>query len=79
MASLSSASPSHVQSILFEQIPLLDFFFPGLAPATSSAWSLLTGIPSIYGRLLCICGLLLLFKKYASEYLRELLETHFSQ
>ncbi|KAF2177369.1 putative mitochondrial chaperone bcs1 [Zopfia rhizophila CBS 207.26] len=59
-------------------MPLLDFFFPGLAPATSSAWPLLTGVPSIYGRLLCICGLLLLFGKYASEYFGKLLETYFT-
>ncbi|KAF1955657.1 hypothetical protein CC80DRAFT_352311, partial [Byssothecium circinans] len=59
------------------QIHLLDFFFPGLAPATSLAWSLLTGGPNIYGWVLCTCGLLLLFGKYASEYLEKLLETYF--
>ncbi|KAF2175648.1 hypothetical protein K469DRAFT_723860 [Zopfia rhizophila CBS 207.26] len=59
-------------------MPLLDFFFPSLAPATSSAWPLLTSVLSIYGRLLCICGLLLLFGKYASEYLEKFLETYFS-
>ncbi|KAF2176611.1 P-loop containing nucleoside triphosphate hydrolase protein [Zopfia rhizophila CBS 207.26] len=62
---------------LFEQIPLLDFFFPGLVPVLSSVWPLLTSAPSI-GRLLCICGLLLLIGKYASEYLGKLLETYFT-
>ncbi|KAF2008255.1 hypothetical protein BU24DRAFT_316989, partial [Aaosphaeria arxii CBS 175.79] len=58
---------------------LLGFFFPGLAPATSPTWSLLTGGTSIYGRVLCTCGLLLLFGKYASEYLEKLLETYYCQ
>ncbi|KAF2019500.1 hypothetical protein BU24DRAFT_476565 [Aaosphaeria arxii CBS 175.79] len=75
---VSNASPTHVQSFLFDQIPLLDFFLPGLAPATSPTWSLLTGGTSIYGRVLCTCGLLLLFGKYASEYLEKLLETYYS-
>ena len=77
MASLGNASPAPNQSFLFEQMPLLDFFFPGLALATSPAQSLLTGGPSFYGRVLCICGLILLFGKYASEYLEKLLETYF--
>ncbi|PVH92388.1 putative mitochondrial chaperone bcs1 [Periconia macrospinosa] len=57
-------------------MPLLDLFFPGLGPATSPAWSLLTGGPSIYSRALCICGLLLLFAKYSSEYIEQLVETY---
>ncbi|KAF1972043.1 putative mitochondrial chaperone bcs1 [Bimuria novae-zelandiae CBS 107.79] len=78
MASLSNASPTHNQSFLFDQMPLLDLFFSGLGPATSPAWSLLTGGPSIYSRAVCIGGLLLLFGKHASEYLGTLLETYFS-
>ncbi|PVH91525.1 putative mitochondrial chaperone bcs1 [Periconia macrospinosa] len=57
-------------------MPLLDLFFPGLAPASSPAWSLLTGGSSIYSRVLCIGGLLLLFGKYASEYVEKLVETY---
>ncbi|PVH91198.1 P-loop containing nucleoside triphosphate hydrolase protein [Periconia macrospinosa] len=57
---------------------LLDLFFPGLAPTTSSLWPLLTDLPTDYGGLLCICGLLLFFGKYASEYLGTLLETYFT-
>lgn len=79
MASLSNASPAHNQSFLFDQMPLLDLFFPGLAPATSPAWSLLTGGSSIYSRVLCIGGLLLLFGKYASEYVEKLVETYLCQ
>lgn len=37
MASLGNASPTHNQSFLFDQMPLLDLFFPGLGPATSPA------------------------------------------
>ncbi|KAK7178196.1 hypothetical protein PSPO01_15752 [Paraphaeosphaeria sporulosa] len=33
---------------------------------TSSLWALLTVIPDGYGGLLCFCGLLLIFGKYAS-------------
>ncbi|KAF2744342.1 putative mitochondrial chaperone bcs1 [Sporormia fimetaria CBS 119925] len=58
-------------------MPLLDLFFPGLGPATSSAWSLLTGGPGIYSRALCISGLLLLFGKYASDNLEKLVGTYF--
>ena len=79
MASLGNASPTHNQSFLFDQMPLLDLFFPGLGPATSPAWSLLTGGPSIYGRALCIGGLLLLFGKYASEHIEKFVETYFCQ
>jgi chaperone BCS1 len=79
MAILGNASPTDNQSFLSDQMPLLNLFFPGLAPATTSAWSLLTGGPSIYSRVLCIGGLLLLFGKYASEYLETLLETYFCQ
>ncbi|KAF2254322.1 hypothetical protein BU26DRAFT_500099 [Trematosphaeria pertusa] len=77
MGSLGNASPTHNQSFLFDQMPLLDLFFPGLGPATTPAWSLLTGGPSIYSRALCIGGLLLLFGKNALEYLGTLLETYF--
>jgi chaperone BCS1 len=77
MASLGNIGPTYIQSFLLDQIPLLDFFFPGLALATSPVGSLLTGGPSIYGRVLCICVLLLLFGKYASEYLEKLLETYY--
>ncbi|KAF1949649.1 hypothetical protein CC80DRAFT_428649, partial [Byssothecium circinans] len=59
-------------------IPLLDFFFLSLAPTTSLAWSLLTSGPNIYSQVLCTCSLLLLFGKYALEYLEKLLETYFS-
>ncbi|KAK7180563.1 hypothetical protein PSPO01_13442 [Paraphaeosphaeria sporulosa] len=33
---------------------------------TSTLWALLTVIPDGYGGLLCFCGLLLIFGKYAS-------------
>lgn len=78
MSSTINASPSHPQPLLSEQMPILDFFFPGLAPATSSLWPLLTDVPSIYSQLLFICGGIVLFGKYASKYLVELLETYFS-
>ncbi len=35
MASLGNTSPTYNQSFLFDQIPLLDLFFPGLTPTTS--------------------------------------------
>jgi hypothetical protein len=79
MASLGNASPTNNQSFLFDQMPLLDLFFPGLGPATGPAWALLTGGPSIYSQVLCIGGLLLLFEKYASEYIEKLVETYLCQ
>ncbi|KAF2259157.1 putative mitochondrial chaperone bcs1 [Lojkania enalia] len=76
MASISNANLSHVQSLLSGQIPLLDFVFPGLMPTTSTVQPL-TDVPTIYGRLLCLCALFLLFGKYASEHIGNLLETYF--
>ncbi|KAF2874457.1 P-loop containing nucleoside triphosphate hydrolase protein [Massariosphaeria phaeospora] len=78
MASLGDPSHAHNQSFPFDQLPVLDLFFPGLAPATSAAWSLLTGSPSTYGQALCIGGSLLLFGKYALKCIEKLLETYFS-
>lgn len=79
MASLGIPSPTHNQCFPFDQLPLLHRFFPRLAPATSAAWSLLTGSPSTYGQALCIGGSFLLFGKYALEYIEKLLETYFCQ
>lgn len=78
MTSFSTAT-SQIHSILSEQIPLLDLLFPGFTPLSSSLWPLLTGAPGLYGRLLCICGLLVLIGKYVPEYFRTLLKAHFSQ
>ena len=70
MASLGKAS---------EQIVLLDFLFPGLAPVFSSLWPLFNGVSGIYTWLLCTCGLLILVGRYAVGYLEALLEAYFSQ
>ncbi|PSN59001.1 P-loop containing nucleoside triphosphate hydrolase protein [Corynespora cassiicola Philippines] len=78
MAFFSSDSPTHNQSFLYDQIPLLDLFFPGLGPVISRTWFFLTGGPSIYSQALCIGGLLLLFGTYTLKYLETLLETYFS-
>ncbi|KAH8708412.1 hypothetical protein GQ44DRAFT_715485, partial [Phaeosphaeriaceae sp. PMI808] len=78
MASFGNAT-SQIHSFLSEQNSVLDLLFPGFMPVISSAWPLLTGVPSIYGRLLCIFGLLPLFGKYVSGYWKGLVETHFSQ
>ncbi|KAL5405118.1 hypothetical protein PMIN04_012421 [Paraphaeosphaeria minitans] len=69
---------SHIQSLLSKQTPFLNLFFPGLAPATSSLGTLLTVVPNGYGSLLCICGLLVLFGKFALQYVVSLLETYFT-
>ncbi|KAH8724111.1 BCS1 N terminal-domain-containing protein [Phaeosphaeriaceae sp. PMI808] len=66
-----------MESLLSEQIFLLNFFLPGLAPVLSSIWLLLTSAPNI-GRLLCFCGLLLLAGNHAVEYLRKVLENYFT-
>lgn len=79
MASPSDFNTSQIQSLLSKQTPFLNLFFPGLVPATSSLWALLTVIPNGYSGLLCFCGLLLVFGKYASQYVVSLLETYFSQ
>lgn len=79
MASSSEFNASHIQSLLSEQTPFLNLFFPGLAPVTSSLRALLTVIPNGYSGLLCVYGLLLLFGKYAFQYVVSLLEAHFSQ
>ena len=79
MASLGNASPSHTQSLLSEQISLLDVLFPGFTTLSSSPWPLFTGATSLYGRLLCICGLLVLIAKFGPQYFGNLLEAHFSQ
>ncbi|KAK7177948.1 mitochondrial chaperone BCS1, partial [Paraphaeosphaeria sporulosa] len=78
MASSGEFNASHIQSLLSEQTPFLNLFFPGLAPVTSSLWALLTVIPNGYGGLLCFCGLLLAFGKYTSQYVASLLETYFT-
>ncbi|KAL5373610.1 hypothetical protein PMIN06_012491 [Paraphaeosphaeria minitans] len=78
MASSGEFNASHIQSLLSEQTPFLNLFFPGLAPVTSSLWALLTVIPNGYGGLLCFCGLLLVFGKYVSQYVASLLETYFT-
>lgn len=77
MASFSNAT-SQIQSIMSEQISLLDLLFPGFTPLSSFVWPLLSGAPSLYGRLLCICGMLVLIGKYGPEYFGTLLEAHFS-
>lgn len=77
MASFGNTT-SRIHSILSDRISLLDLFFPGFTPISSSIWPLLTGAPSIYGRLLCICGFLVLIGKYGPEYVGKLLEAYFS-
>ncbi|KAF9729902.1 hypothetical protein PMIN06_012974 [Paraphaeosphaeria minitans] len=67
MASLGKAS---------EQIVLLDFLYPGLAPVFSSLWPLFNGVSGIYTRL--NCGLLILVGRYAVGYLEALLEAYFT-
>lgn len=79
MASSGELNASHIKSLLSEQTPFLNLFFPGLAPVTSSLWALLTASPNGYSSLLCACGLVLLFGKYVSQYVISLLEAHFSQ
>ncbi|KAK7178372.1 mitochondrial chaperone bcs1 [Paraphaeosphaeria sporulosa] len=77
MASFNNAT-SPIHPLLSEKNPLLNLLFPGFMPVISSAWPLLTAVPSNYGRLLWICGVLLLFGIYVSEYLRRLVETYFT-
>ncbi|KAF2194997.1 putative mitochondrial chaperone bcs1 [Zopfia rhizophila CBS 207.26] len=77
MTSFSNAT-SQIHSTLSEQISLLDLLFPGFTSLSSSIWPLLTGAPSLYGRLLCICGLLVLIGKYGPEYFENLLQAHFT-
>ncbi|KAH7108769.1 BCS1 N terminal-domain-containing protein [Dendryphion nanum] len=78
MASISSANLSHVQSLVSENIPLLDFIFPGLASITSSVWPLLARVPSIYCRLVCLCGLILFFGRSALMHVQKLLDAYFT-
>ncbi|KAH7111260.1 putative mitochondrial chaperone bcs1 [Dendryphion nanum] len=76
MASLNNVNSAYVQPLLSENIHLLNLFLPGLASATS-VLPLLTGASSIYGRLFCVCVLLLLVGKYVSETIVGILETYF--
>lgn len=78
MALFSNTSSLPIPPILSEQISLLDFVFPGFTRVLTTVLPLLTGDLSLYARLLCGCGVLVFFSRYAAEYLRGWLETHFS-
>ena len=56
---------------------MVDVFFPGLTNIPAALQQLQAG-PNSYGRVLCICGLAMLFGRYTKDFFRALVETHFS-
>ena len=79
MTSLNNTNLPYTGSILSDQISLLGVLFPGLGPVVSSVLPLLAGTPSIFGRLLCLCGFLLMIVGYVQNYLETFLRTYFSR
>ncbi|EQL29692.1 hypothetical protein BDFG_07745 [Blastomyces dermatitidis ATCC 26199] len=59
------------------QISIVDVFFAGFTAISASIQELLAGNLNRYARLLCICGALLVFVRYAYRYLIDTVETYF--
>ncbi|KAH8651726.1 P-loop containing nucleoside triphosphate hydrolase protein [Ilyonectria robusta] len=77
MTPSSNTSPPLVQETPFQQMSILDIFFPGFSHISSTIQQLLAGDLSSYAHLMCLFGLLAFFGTYTHK-LRVLLEDHFT-
>lgn len=60
------------------QASLVDIFFPGFSFISTSAQQLLAGDLNSFTRLLCACGILVLFVRYAFNYISGVVRNYFS-
>jgi chaperone BCS1 len=59
-------------------ISIVDILFPGLTNGAAAFHQLQSGDSNSYAGMLCICGILVFFGRYAYKYLRDFVTVFFS-
>ncbi|KAL2811827.1 BCS1 N terminal-domain-containing protein, partial [Aspergillus cavernicola] len=67
-----------MNAIIPYQASLVDIFFPGFSFISTSAQQLLAGNLNGFTRLLCACGIFVLFARYAFNYISDVVRNYFT-